>query len=311
MTKHLLFIALVISFTALTTTLPSQVVIEFGDAELEYDPSTGQPAEDWSIPLLVSGGTDPVIAFAFDGVATFTGFDGNLSPSFPCTYSNGTTQDTITASMAAFGMDINSGVFATEIYVEIQHEWGACLFINNNVASRTRHFSVGVIESMQGPFSGQILDTLVPVGSLTISLHPNSLKNDLDGAFISVSPGTGFSPPIIPEVTYLNGTAAPLVGPEGTISFVRANSFKRGTFEAGDLTISDPVRALLYLFGGGDTPGCFDSVDANDDGAVDLGDPVLVLTYLFAAGPAPLPPHPQCGSDLTPDALDCVVDICG
>jgi len=71
MIKNLLFIALVISFTALTTTLPSQVVIEFGDAELEYDPSTGQPTEDWSIPVLVSGGTDPVIAFAFEGRASF------------------------------------------------------------------------------------------------------------------------------------------------------------------------------------------------------------------------------------------------
>ncbi|MEO2158599.1 MAG: hypothetical protein ABGX31_04600 [bacterium] len=311
MTKILLFIVLVISFTVLTTTLPSQVVIEFGDAELEYDPSTGQPAEDWSIPLLMSGGTDPVIAFAFEGRASFSGFIYDFSLNTQCSYNCSDDADCKTARLAAFGMDISPGVFATAEYVEIQHEWGICLVAPIPSEARVQHFSVGVIESIQGPFSGQLLDTLVPVGSLTISLSPLSLLNDLDGAFISVSPGTSFSPPIIPEVTYMNGTAAPLVGPEGTISFVRANSFKRGTFEAGDLTISDPVRALLYLFGGGETPSCFDSVDANDDGAVDLGDPVLVLTYLFAAGPAPLPPHSQCGSDLTPDALDCVVDICG
>ena len=311
MTKHLLFIALVISFTALTTTLPSQVVIEFGDAELEYDPSTGQPTEDWSIPLLVSGGTAPVIAFAFDGRATFANFSPPITGTNCCGYGCDGNPGPGTAYLAYFDMDLSSGVFVGAEYVQVQQEYGYCLLPGDFDESDARHFSVGVVEAIQGPFSGQLLDTLVLVGSLTITLDPTSLLNDLDGALISVSPGTGFSPPIIPEVTYLDGTAAPLIGPEGNITFVRANSFIRGTFESGDLTISDPVRALLYLFGGGDTPSCFDSVDANDDGAVDLGDPVLVLTYLFAAGPAPLPPHSQCGSDLTPDALDCVVDICG
>lgn len=310
MTKSLLFIALVISFTTLTTTLPSQVVIEFVDAELEYDPSTGQPTEDWSIPVIVSGGTDPVIAFAFDVRASFEGFLHAQSAAVSC-YGI-TNQDRAAAGTASFNFELASGVFATAEFIEIQDEYEYCLTGNGtNTALKNRHISIGVVESLQGPFSGQILDVSIPVGALTIELSNQSLLNDLDGATVTVSPGTLFSPPIVPEVTYMNGTAAPLVGPEGPISFVRANSFKRGTFEAGDLTISDPVRALLYLFGGGETPSCFDSVDANDDGAVDLSDPVLVLTYLFAGGPQPQSPHTQCGSDLTPDALDCAVDICG
>jgi hypothetical protein len=285
-------------------------VIEFGDAELEYDPSTGQPAEDWSIPMLVSGGVDPVIAFAFDLTANFNGFlHATGGGPLPCTGS--ASGDISAAGLASFDFDISTGVYATAEFVEIQDEYRSCVIVPPGGYSDLRYFSVGVVESLQGPFSGQILETSIQVGSLIIELSNNSLLNDLNGANISTVQGSAFSPPIVPEITYLNGTAAPLTLPNGTISFVRANSFKRGTFEAGDLTISDPVRALLYLFGGGDTPSCFDSVDANDDGAVDLGDPVLVLTYLFAAGPAPLPPHSQCGSDLTPDALDCVVDICG
>lgn len=82
------------------------------------------------------------------------------------------------------------------------------------------------------------------------------------------------------------------------------------TFVRGDanddanLDVSDAVAELLYLFGGAPAV-CLDALDANDDGTVDLADPVYSLSYLFAGGAAPAEPFPACGTDGTPDGLDC------
>jgi hypothetical protein len=91
----------------------------------------------------------------------------------------------------------------------------------------------------------------------------------------------------------------------GTPGFV-GRVFVRGDTD-GDLalSLSDPVRALLFLFQGAALNLCGDAIDADDDGATTLSDPIYVLNYLFRGGPAPAAPFPQAGVDLTQDTLVC------
>ena len=85
-----------------------------------------------------------------------------------------------------------------------------------------------------------------------------------------------------------------------------AGYFMRGDANAdGTFTIADAVWILLYLFRQGSTPACLSAADANDDGAVNVGDAVCLLTHFFVGGAAIPDPHPDCGTDLIVDDLDC------
>ena len=88
-------------------------------------------------------------------------------------------------------------------------------------------------------------------------------------------------------------------GGEGAV-FVRGDSDL-----SGELSISDAIRTLAYLFQGGAGPACLDRVDANDDGEASLTDAVFTLAYLFQGGAAPPAPFPGAGRDPTADALAC------
>ncbi len=82
------------------------------------------------------------------------------------------------------------------------------------------------------------------------------------------------------------------------------------TFIRGDpnddesINISDAVKILSYLFGGGDL-SCVDAADAIDDGAIDIADAVTLVLHLFNDyGDLP-EPFGECGSDPTEDQLAC------
>ncbi len=87
--------------------------------------------------------------------------------------------------------------------------------------------------------------------------------------------------------------------------------FSRG--DANDdrvLDISDPVSILGRLFLGGAPFPCESAADTNDDRVVDVSDPVYLLNHLFIGGAALAAPFPGCGTELTPDNLDCASSIC-
>ena len=84
-----------------------------------------------------------------------------------------------------------------------------------------------------------------------------------------------------------------------------APQFRRGDGNGdGGVDIGDPIFNLAHLFSGGPGP-CRDSQDTNDDGLVDIADPIYGLAFLFSSAPSPPAPFPACGSDPTPDGLDC------
>ncbi|MEC9477500.1 MAG: hypothetical protein VX764_10720 [Planctomycetota bacterium] len=93
-------------------------------------------------------------------------------------------------------------------------------------------------------------------------------------------------------------------GPSGgpdPILFIRGDANTDGVVDIGD-----PIQVLLYLFSGGILQ-CDDSADINDDGVVDIADPIELLTQLFIIPSNPIPaPFPDCGTDPTPDQLDCL-----
>ncbi|MEM7262873.1 MAG: hypothetical protein AAF488_12850 [Planctomycetota bacterium] len=87
--------------------------------------------------------------------------------------------------------------------------------------------------------------------------------------------------------------------------FVRGDANQDGVVE-----ISDPVWMLEELFLGGPASPCGSASDANDDGIHDVSDVLAVLNAVFI-GPDPLPePSAACGSDPTPDSLECAAPIC-
>ena len=86
---------------------------------------------------------------------------------------------------------------------------------------------------------------------------------------------------------------------QGSLGFLRGD----GNLD-GALDISDAVFALSVLFSG-QAAGCQDALDSNDDGNADIGDSVFLLSFFFSGGAIPPPPNGSCGSDPTPDALNC------
>ena len=83
------------------------------------------------------------------------------------------------------------------------------------------------------------------------------------------------------------------------VLFIRGDSNRDGGCDIGDA-----INMLTFLFGGGFC-SCMDACDCNDDGQVNIADAICKLSYLFSGGPPPPSPHPECGPDPTPDALDC------
>jgi hypothetical protein len=90
------------------------------------------------------------------------------------------------------------------------------------------------------------------------------------------------------------------------INIVGDQAFFRGDSN-GDSTVNmtDAISLLGALFLGGERPACSDAADSNDDGKLDIADALAILNFLFT-GTSVLPaPHPDRGSDPTPDALHC------
>ncbi len=80
--------------------------------------------------------------------------------------------------------------------------------------------------------------------------------------------------------------------------------FIRGDADGdGDVTITDPIFTLQYLFRRGDEPPCPAAADSNDDERIDITDAIQTLFVLFGGERMPRP-YPQAGPDPTP-GLPC------
>jgi len=59
-----------------------------------------------------------------------------------------------------------------------------------------------------------------------------------------------------------------------------------------EITISDLVYLVTYMFGSGPRPPCMGEADFMDDGSPDIQDLVTLVQYMFQGGPPP-PPCPE------------------
>lgn len=60
----------------------------------------------------------------------------------------------------------------------------------------------------------------------------------------------------------------------------------------GDLSLTDAIIILSFLFLGGDEPFCAPAADINSSGELDITDAIYLLDYLFLGGPPPQPLSP-------------------
>ena len=91
-----------------------------------------------------------------------------------------------------------------------------------------------------------------------------------------------------------------------------SSDFIRGSLDGdGDVDLVDAIICINYLIVSGPVPTCLDAADMNDDGTINIVDPLYLLYHLFITGTTPPPPpFPGCGSDPTPDSLDCAEHFC-
>ncbi|MBI4583204.1 MAG: hypothetical protein HY717_04195 [Planctomycetes bacterium] len=138
--------------------------------------------------------------------------------------------------------------------------------------------------------------------AVTQSMELECKVNDQPGTKFSSDPGIAGEPfpkigialtqfePVILVVYSLKLLAEPSDQPPRT-------PFRRGDANGdGQADISDAVSILLWLFVGGEKPGCLEAADANGVDGHDISDAVYLLLYLFQAGPSPPEPGPEnCG----------------
>ena len=83
------------------------------------------------------------------------------------------------------------------------------------------------------------------------------------------------------------------------------NEFIRGDVNVdGLVNIADPILLLEHLFLQSSV-SCLEALDTNSDDNLNVGDPITLLQLLFSGSPLIQAPYPNCGPDLTPNALGC------
>ena len=88
---------------------------------------------------------------------------------------------------------------------------------------------------------------------------------------------------------------------DGPVHFMRADANQDGLAD-----LSDAVAILAELFlGEGPRSSCPQSLDVDDNGAIELTDSVYLLTFLFNGGDAPAAPFGSCGWDFSDGGLVC------
>ena len=68
----------------------------------------------------------------------------------------------------------------------------------------------------------------------------------------------------------------------------------------GIVSSADYYRILGFLTGRFEPPDCMRSADVDDSGVVEIADLTYLSLYLSGSGPAPLPPFPNPGPDVSP-----------
>ena len=170
---------------------------------------------------------------------------------------------------------------------------------NTGTASGS-YWLAGVIMALNG-------SSLIPAGNefpiltITYDVDPGQIPGTF--TLVTLTPGAGFPPTDIVFSPPSGVSITPQLV-DAIFTFIDT-AFIRGDANLdGGIDIADAIAILGFLFTQGPGP-CADALDANDDGGVNIADAVYVLNFLFTQGTPPPAPHPNPGTDPTPDALGC------
>ena len=220
------------------------------------------------------------------------------------------------------------------------------LLITNNTGNEIEGYTFGICHnptqlSIFGVMDGPDLDLLVPdfssstlypggctggvifsfSGTVTLGTTTDFEAHVVGYEFPFVSPtavaavcfcDTLGSPPVLNTITQSGLSESVDEQCGAVIVGSPAPEFRRGEVNGdGAFDISDAIFELAELFAMGPAASCADAGDVNDDGVIDIADPVLILDNLFGSGlPISSPGPVVCGTDPTPDVLDCVSSSC-
>ena len=136
-----------------------------------------------------------------------------------------------------------------------------------------------------------------------------------DGALLAVLPGDAESIDAAPAGAAgaawcrVRGAAGGVASPWTSVVHTDLPGvalFRRGDANAdGSVNVADAIAfgGVLFL---GESSGCEDALDCDDDGVVGVPDVLSLLSYLFATGAEPSSPGPRVRwFDPTPDSLGC------
>ncbi len=196
--------------------------------------------------------------------------------------------------------DIGDPAALFELSLTLVHDDGAVAYLNGTEVGRANMPAGSVTASTAALASGEARATTFRVPASRLVNGKNVLAVSVHNAAIDSS-DLSFSAVLIPV------TQPPRE--------VRCDeqAFQRGDFTGdGNVSLTDAVSLLNYLFRSAAAPSCADAADADDNGRLILTDAVAILNHLFrGAGPLPAP-GTQCGPDPTPDGLeDCSTAGCG
>ena len=307
-------VSVVILLNAVTTQLTAQPVIDLQpQLPWHYDPSTGSQVGPWEMEVVLTDTTAPIVAWS---VGIWSVYDPADDVPYHAIQLNSPGTQFVE-------WDITGSIVETADYISPLGFWqgdtsqtwtqNGC---NNNPSATTPcdyYIYLGVIMSTSAPFTDVDFTSGNNIGTIKYySDAPNPyLVNDVDGSFWNSHAYTNRA---ISVVTYNDGTEGFPASPTAVVdhNLSKVNSFKRGDVNgSGVINITDAMLIFFYAFLG-DPITCLDVADVNDDGAIDVSDPVYLLLMIYEGGPVPPLPGSNgiCGSDPSPDALNCAVDNC-
>ena len=281
-------------------------LVDCNDPDCAADPNCQAPPSGFSFIA-----SDETANYSVDtGVGSFSATISVSEESTAAGYPNDTQG-------FSFGLAHNASLLAVGTFTE-----GAVLnalngntgvdFIDINTFSDG--ITAGCVFSFQNA-NTEIIEftSTTPIGTISYDTVPGGLIGNDTGTTTGLNWSAALGTPPVVNILVVNGQAQSAALDNGTVTLEPAiGGFVRGDINSdGSINIADAVSLLAGLFTGG-TIECDDAADCNDDGAVNIADAVYELTNLFSGGPdMPPPSGPNCGSDPTTDALDCVnYDAC-
>ena len=198
------------------------------------------------------------------------------------------------------------------LYIQTVNQGGPPAFWTTNVCNDG--VSIGCVYSLLG-LAICTYEVAKEIATIEVETFAATWIGDSVGgtaSFNGVSPSCT-TPPVLNGVVVGGATLPPMwsfgpidLVPLGGDDFLRGDANNDGVVQ----TIPDAIALLSSLFSGTGPIACNKAGDINDDGAVNLADPIYLLDWGFTSGPLPPAPFPSCGTESTPDALDCVLTTC-